>query len=95
MAVTMARDTWTDDRLDDLNKRVDGGFTEMQEEFRAVRAEMREEFRAVRAEMREEFRAMRAEMAAGRRAMMQMAGGIWMTSVVGFLGVIATVVAHG
>lgn len=46
----MARETWTDERLDDLNRRVDAGFAEMREEFRAVRAEMRGEFRAVRAE---------------------------------------------
>jgi uncharacterized protein YPO0396 len=43
----MARDAWTDHRLDDLNARVEsidrrmeGGFKEMREEFRAVRMEM-------------------------------------------------------
>lgn len=46
MAV-MARDGWTDERLDDLNLRVDrleqrmdAGFNEMREEFRAMRAEI-------------------------------------------------------
>ncbi|HST68859.1 MAG TPA: hypothetical protein VLI94_04285 [Solirubrobacterales bacterium] len=46
MAV-MAREAWTDERLDDLNARVEGidrrmeaGFKEMREEFRAVRMEM-------------------------------------------------------
>jgi hypothetical protein len=39
MAV-MAREVWTDERLDDLNKRVDDGFSEMREEFRALRAEI-------------------------------------------------------
>jgi len=39
MAV-MAREVWTDERLDDLNKRVDEGFKETREEFRAVRAEL-------------------------------------------------------
>jgi len=39
MAV-MARDSWTDGRLDDLNHRVDDGFREMHEEFRAVRSEL-------------------------------------------------------
>ena len=33
MAV-MARDVWTDERLDDLNKRIDEGFNETREEFR-------------------------------------------------------------
>ncbi|HEX6455300.1 MAG TPA: hypothetical protein VF009_02130 [Solirubrobacterales bacterium] len=39
MAV-MAREAWTDERLDDLNKKVDDGFRDMREEFRAVRAEL-------------------------------------------------------
>ena len=46
MAV-MAREAWTDERLDDLNARVESldrrmeaGFMEMREEFRAVRMEM-------------------------------------------------------
>ncbi|MBA3866851.1 MAG: hypothetical protein H0X42_11000 [Solirubrobacterales bacterium] len=34
------REAWTDERLDDLNHRVDEGFREMRVEFRAVRAEM-------------------------------------------------------
>jgi hypothetical protein len=32
------REAWTDERLDDLNHRVDDGFRETREEFRAVRA---------------------------------------------------------
>ncbi|MGB7684726.1 MAG: hypothetical protein WBL45_02990 [Solirubrobacterales bacterium] len=31
---TMVRESWTDERLDDLNDRVDAGFTQMDEEFR-------------------------------------------------------------
>jgi hypothetical protein len=34
------RDAWTDERLDDLNHRVDEGFKEMRTEFRAVRSEL-------------------------------------------------------
>jgi len=69
----MARDLWTDERLDDLNVRVDRGFeavdrefialrTETRTEFAALRAEMQAEFAAVRAEMKAEFQAVRAEM---------------------------------
>jgi flagellar capping protein FliD len=43
----MARETWTDERLDDLNKKIDSldhrmeaGFAEMRTEFRAMRAEL-------------------------------------------------------
>lgn len=31
---------WTDERLDDLNKKVDDGFAETRIEFRAVRGEI-------------------------------------------------------
>jgi len=57
MAV-MARDLESDKRLDDLNLRVESidrrmetGFAEVREEFRAVRGEMQSEFQAVRVEM--------------------------------------------
>jgi hypothetical protein len=43
----MAREAWTDERLDDLNTRVDrlerrmdAGFAEMREEFRGLRADI-------------------------------------------------------
>lgn len=38
--VVMARDSWTDERLDDLKSTVDEGFKEMREEFRAQRTEI-------------------------------------------------------
>lgn len=65
----MARETWTDERMDDLSGRVERGFNAVdlrfdavQREFIAVRTEMRTEFAAVRGEMREEFAAVRSEM---------------------------------
>lgn len=43
----MAREAWTDERLDDLNvrvdrieRRMDAGFVEMREEFRAMRSDI-------------------------------------------------------
>ena len=60
---------WSDDRHDDLSDKVDEGFKDM----------------------REEFRALRGEMAAEGRALFQVGAAMWITSVVGFLGVIATV----
>ena len=38
MAV-MARETWTDERLDDLAKRMDAGFSEVKGEIRELRSE--------------------------------------------------------
>ena len=49
------RQSWTDDRLDDLNGKGDSFRLETRTEFRAVRAEAKDEFAAVREEMREGF----------------------------------------
>lgn len=59
------RESWTDDRLDDLNGKVDVLHLEMRTEFKALRGEMKEEFKAARSEMKEESRAVRGEMKAG------------------------------
>ncbi|HEX3734069.1 MAG TPA: hypothetical protein VHU86_02835 [Solirubrobacterales bacterium] len=56
------REVWTDERMDDLNHRVDEGFRRMDREFQAIRLEMRTEFAAVRGEMKTEFAAVRGEM---------------------------------
>ena len=76
MAV-MAREAWTDNRLDDLNARVgrfearvDAGF----------------------AEMRQEFVAVRTEMASMHRSLVQLMVGGFVTMAVGFGGTIATVI---
>lgn len=78
MAV-MARESWTDERLDDLTDRVGSLESRMDDGFK---------------DMREEFRAMRAETASNQRTLVQMAAGIWVTALVGFLGVIATVITQ-
>ncbi len=74
MAV-MAREAWTDERLDDLNARV-------------VRLEQRMD--AGFAEMRAEFAALRQEIAAQNRMMAQM----FATTMIGLLGVIATIITQ-
>jgi hypothetical protein len=56
------RDKWTDERLDDLNQRVDSGFGEMRDQLRDVRNEMRDEFGDVRKQMRAEFGAVHGEI---------------------------------
>jgi|SRR5215203_5909356 len=61
MAV-MAREAWTDERLDDLNQKVDEGFREMREEFRSLRGEVKAEFQGIRGEMQVEFQGVRGEM---------------------------------
>jgi hypothetical protein len=73
----MAREAWTDERLDDLNlrvgrleDRVDAGFEGMRREFVAVRREMAEQF------------------AAQNRMMIQLFGGMIVSMILGFGGMI-------
>lgn len=49
------RESWTDDRMNDLSGKVDGLRLEMRTEFKEVRGEMKEEFAAVRSEMKAGF----------------------------------------
>lgn len=63
------RESWTDERMDDLSHRVDEGFRQVDQRFdhvegdiRALRIEMRTEFAAARGEMTDEFAAVRGEM---------------------------------
>jgi hypothetical protein len=58
MVVMTPREKWTDERLDDLNKKVDKGFEE-------TKAEMREGFARVDADIRE----LRSEIATVNRNM--------------------------
>jgi hypothetical protein len=59
------RDKWTDERLDDLNAKVDRGFERIETEMRGLRAEMqalRVEMQALRGEMNARFEAMNRTM---------------------------------
>jgi hypothetical protein len=78
MAV-MARELWTDERLDDLNGRVGRLEVRMDAGFE---------------EMRGEFAALRQEIAAQNRMLLQLFGGMFATMVVGFLGIIATILTQ-
>jgi hypothetical protein len=81
--VVMAREAWTDHRLDDLNKKVDEGFKDMREEFRSLRSETQAEFHAVR-----------EEIAGISRDLRHLTYGLIGTMLVGFLGTIATIITQ-
>ena len=87
MAVMAREITETDKRLDDLNSRVDSIDRRMETGF----AEVREEFRAVGGEMRNEFQAVRAEMAGMHRTLIQTMFAGFTVMLVGFAGTIATI----
>jgi hypothetical protein len=77
--VERARATWTDERLDDLARRVDDGFSRVDEDLRALRGEISARFDA-----------QAARIDGLQRAMVQVGGGLIATFLAGFIGLIAT-----
>ena len=43
----MPREQWTDERLDDLNKKVDDGFARLDKDIRELRTDMNSRFNAL------------------------------------------------
>lgn len=82
MAV-MTRETWTDERLDDLKESVNQRFDEVDKKVDNMDRRMEAGF----AEMRGEFRALRAELS-------HLTYGLIGTMLVGFLGTIVALVTQ-
>jgi hypothetical protein len=47
MAVMMPREKWTDEHLDDLNKKVDDGFARLDADIRDLRRDMNARFDSI------------------------------------------------
>lgn len=91
------REAWTDERLDDLNHRVDEGFSRIDGDLRALRIETKTELTSLRSEMNDRFDAQQREMNARfervdarfdalQRTMLQTSG----VMIAALLGLIAT-----
>jgi uncharacterized coiled-coil DUF342 family protein len=65
MAVMMPREKWTDERLDDLNKKVDDGFTRVDGEIRELRKEMNTRFDKLKESMDARFDALNRNLIGG------------------------------
>lgn len=76
----MERSVWTDDRLDDLARRMDAGFGRVDADIRELRGEVRE----LGTELRGELGALRVTL-------IRVGGGI----MAGLVGVIAAVLVGG
>lgn len=76
------RSTWTDSRLDDLNKRVGG----LDDDVKALRREMR----AFRVEVREDIQEVRSELGSLHRTIIQVGGGLVGTLVIGIVTLLGT-----
>jgi hypothetical protein len=77
--VERARATWTDERLDDLARRVDDGFNRVDADLRSLRTEMTGRIDALG-----------VRIDALQRTVFQVGGGMIAAFLAGFLGLIAT-----
>lgn len=95
------RESWTDERLDDLKQevrdlagRLDSGFIEARKELKgeagAIRKEMKEGFRATNARFDARFDAMQGSFDALHRTIIQVGGGIAAAFCAALVGLIAT-----
>jgi hypothetical protein len=83
MRVERSRETWTDERLDDLSRRMDDGFRRVDADIRSLRAEVSARFDAQDARIDGRFDSL-------QRTMIQVGGGIIATMIVGFISVLAS-----
>lgn len=65
MVVMTLREKWTDERLDDLNKKVDDGFARLDADIRELRSEMNRRFDAMNDSVNARFDAQNRNMMAG------------------------------
>ena len=98
MAVTMVREAWTDERLDDLKEHMDEGFREVRADIRELRGELssnRGELNSVKGEigeLREEVGELRGEMNAkfdGLNRTLQIGFGLIGSVLVGLMALFA------
>lgn len=88
MAV-MAREAWTDERLDDLGARMEKGFDEVKGEIRDLRTDMDTGIGELRNEMNSRFDSMEGRFDAiqGRFDSMQR------TMIIGLVSIVASLIA--
>jgi hypothetical protein len=93
------------ERVASIERRMEAGFAEMRAEFKSVREKLDAGFKEGRTAMDAGFKEAQAEsvsirqdmanqFAAQNRMMIQLAGGMFGTMIVGFLGTIATIITQ-
>jgi hypothetical protein len=95
VVVMMPREKWTDERLDDLNLKVDRGFEETKAEMREGFARVDGEIKGLRQEMDARFDSMDArfdKIDASFHALYRVLLGGAIVTIAALLGVIATLI---
>jgi hypothetical protein len=87
----MERAAWTEERLDDLATNMREGFARVDNDIRDLRGEIG----ALRAEMNEGFKDLRNGINDLRLVMFRVGGGMLATMCIGFLSVLAAILARG
>ena len=87
MAV-MARESWSDERLDDLNARMEKGFDEVKGEIREVKGEVRE----LRQEMNGRFESLEVRFDSRFNSIEARLDGLNRTLVIGMVSMTASIV---
>lgn len=82
----MARESWTDERLDDLQKHMDEGFREVKAEIRSLRSEMKEEIATTRLELKGEI----GEVRGGLQKLNERFDRLNYTLIAALIGLLAT-----
>ena len=91
MAV-MARETWTDERLDDLSAKLDENFREVRTDIRELRSGL-DSVKGEVGELREEVGLLRGEMKAGFAALtrtLQIGLGLIGSFLIAIIGLVGT-----
>jgi hypothetical protein len=99
--VERARATWTDERLDDLSRRVDDGFNRVDEDLRLMRGEINARFDALEGRLGGRIDAVggglggridrvEARLDGLQRTMIQIGGGMIVAVLATFVSVLAT-----
>lgn len=83
MGAERARETWTDERLDDLSRRMDSGFAELSARIDRQGASLGE-----RIDRQGEM--LNARIDALQRTMLQIGGGMIASILIGTAGIVAT-----
>ena len=76
----------TEERL----SRLEGAYEQTNERLADLRADMNGRFADLRADMNEQLAALRAGMNSFRNTMLLMVGGVWATTVAGFIAILTT-----
>ncbi|MGH2923424.1 MAG: hypothetical protein ACRDKH_05280 [Solirubrobacterales bacterium] len=90
----MERTSWTNERLDDLSESIRTGFGRVDHDVRELRSSVDQDMRELRAETNAGFTELRAEMNAGFAELRAALHRTQLGLIVGFLGMIAAILAR-